>query len=541
MTLLADASSHAAPVDRTPHRPFWPWFGALCALLLTLAALRPLAVPDEGRYAEVGRWMMMSGDWVTPRLNGIPFLHKPPLLHWLEASVQGVFGPSPWSARLVPALHAALMLAGLYVAARRFASPAFARRAALMLGASGAFLLGGQYVNHDTMVAAWIATAIWCFALAFMHGARPHAGWARAGFVACALGVLSKGLIGLVLPGAVLFVWLSWTRQWRKVPGLPWLSGLALFAAIAVPWFVLIERRQPGALQYLFGVHQFGRYTGTTFNNPQPVWFYVAALPLLLFPWAFFALNRGWVPDQSRSNASQTIAKPWLDLCWIWLAVILLFFSIPRSKLVGYILPVLPPLAVLAAAGWERTWAGRRHAERWFGGLLVLALTVPVTISLVIGRAQDYKLSGDVAAALACAARPTDTIWVAGSYPYDLPFLIQSPRQIMVAQDWPRLRATAGDSWRRELFEGADFDAASAVALQREEALATASAQPGQWLVLNNRTKPSEYPPNWPQQWQLVQRGSGWSVYRSAPERPPAAEHEGLPGCHHHAGQQRRP
>ena len=271
------------------------------------------------------------------------------------------------------------------------------------------------------------------------------------------------------------------------------------------------------------------------------MWFYVAALPLLLFPWAFFALNRGWVPDQSRSNASQTIAKPWLDLCWIWLAVILLFFSIPRSKLVGYILPVLPPLAVLAAAGWERTWAGRRHAERWFGGLLVLALTVPVTISLVIGRAQDYKLSGDVAAALACAARPTDTIWVAGSYPYDLPFLIQSPRQIMVAQDWPRLRATAGDSWRRELFEGADFDAASAVALQREEALATASAQPGQWLVLNNRTKPSEYPPNWPQQWQLVQRGSGWSVYRSAPERPPAAEHEGLPGCHHHAGQQRRP
>jgi hypothetical protein len=273
---------------------------ALWALLLLLAALRPLSVPDEGRYAEIGRWMLMSGDWLTPRLNGIPFFHKPPLLHWLEALSLASFGIHAWAARLVPALHAGLMLLGLYLAARRFSTEAIARRAALMLGTSLSFLIGGQYVNHDMMVAAWIGLAIWCFALAFMHDGRVHAALARLGFAACALGVLSKGLIGLALPGLVLLVWLLWTRQWRKVRFLPWFSGLALFAVIVLPWFVLAQRQYPGLLDYLFGVQQFSRYTGTTFNNARPAWFYLLALAGMLFPWAFFALNKA-LPSVKRS------------------------------------------------------------------------------------------------------------------------------------------------------------------------------------------------------------------------------------------------
>ena len=205
--------------------------GALWALLLVLAALRPLALPDEGRYAEVGRWMLVSGDWLTPRLNGIPFFHKPPLLHWLQALSLGAFGVSAWTARLVPALHAGLMLLTVYLSARYVSTPAVARRAALMLGTSLSFLAAGQYVNHDMLVAAWIGVAIWSFALAFLHGERPHAGWARLGFAACAVGVLAKGLIGLALPGLVLLV----TRQFAKVLRLPWLSGLAIFAVMALP------------------------------------------------------------------------------------------------------------------------------------------------------------------------------------------------------------------------------------------------------------------------------------------------------------------
>ena len=250
----------------TEQRKSWLALAVLFLLLLTLAALRPLAVPDEGRYGEIGRWMLQSGDWLTPRLNGIPFFHKPPLLYWLEATSLAVFGVNAWAARLVPVLHAGLMLLALYTAARRIAGETVARRAVWMLGTSLTFLLGGQYVNHDMLVAAWINIAIWCFALAFMHGEKPQSALARWGFVACALGLLSKGLIGVALPGLVLLVWLVWTRQLKKVPYLPWVSGLTLFAVIALPWFWITEKKFPGMLDYMFGKHQVSRFSTTIFK-----------------------------------------------------------------------------------------------------------------------------------------------------------------------------------------------------------------------------------------------------------------------------------
>ena len=186
----------------------WLTLGALCLLLLLMAAMRPLAVPDEGRYGEIGRWMLQSGDWLTPRLNGLPFFHKPPLLYWLQAMSLATFGINEVALRLVPALHAGLMLVALYLSARLISTEPIARRAVLMLGTSLTFLVGGQYVNHDMLVATWIGVAIWCFAFAFMAGDKPNALLARLGFAACALGMLSKGLIGIALPGMVLVVWL---------------------------------------------------------------------------------------------------------------------------------------------------------------------------------------------------------------------------------------------------------------------------------------------------------------------------------------------
>jgi len=181
-------------------RNSWLILGALMALLLLLAWPRPLALPDEGRYAEVGRWMLQSGDYLAPRLDGMPFFHKPPLLHWLQSGVFALLGPSAWTARIVPALHASLMLLGLYLSMRHFESETRARQAMLILGSSLGFLIGGQYVNHDMLVAAWISTAIWCMGAAFMHAEKPDTRLALMGFAACALGVLSKGLIGIVLP-----------------------------------------------------------------------------------------------------------------------------------------------------------------------------------------------------------------------------------------------------------------------------------------------------------------------------------------------------
>lgn len=511
----------------TERQKSWATLALLWALLLLLSALRPMAVPDEGRYGEIGRWMLQSGDWLVPRLNGIPFFHKPPLLHWVNASLMALLGAHVWVARLGPALHAGAMLLALYLSVRAMPwdtpgrAEGLARRAALMLGSSLAFLIGGQYINHDMLVASWIGIAIWAFAAAFVgadDGGRaergpwvPRTGLALLGFVACGLGVLSKGLIGLVLPGLVLLLWLLWTRQMRKVLYLPWLRGLLLFGLIAVPWFVLAERQTPGLLAYLFGDQQFNRYTATTFNNGRPWWFYLAGLFLLLFPWTFFALQPLVARLRRRPGGAALVLSPgqrvWVALAWIWLVAIIGFFSVPHSKLIGYALPVMPALAFLAALGFEQGLGGWRHAERLFKGLLVLAVGVALTVNVAATRYTERHGTADVAAVLACQRGANDTVWAVGDFPYDLPFLVRLPQAMVVVQDWARERQSARDNWRRELFEGAAFDARAGERLQGPESLERAAGQAGQWVIAPNNVAVSGF--------ETVSRGLAWTLYRS--------------------------
>ena len=512
----------------TEQRKSWLTLSALFLLLLVLAALRPLAVPDEGRYGEIGRWMLQSGDWWVPRTDGIPFFHKPPYLYWLEAASMAVFGVHAWAARLVPALHAGLMLVALYLSARQLATEVVARRAVWMLGSSLSFLLGGQYVNHDMLVAAWIGVAIWCFALAFMHGDKPHAALARWGFFACALGVLSKGLIGVALPGLVLLVWLVSTRQLRKAAGLPWVSGLALFVIIAVPWFWITEQRFPGMLDYMFGKHQIGRFSATSFNNRQPWWFYWACLVLLLFPWIFFVINQGIAQLIRLKSATNSIVKDGLVLCWIWLLAIMVFFSFPSSKIIGYAFPVMPPLALLAALGWEGAMArlklGARAQSRWFAALCVASLALAVAANFAAARFTDKYGAQDVAQALkAAGSKPSDTLYQLGNYAYDLPFYRQASQPMVVIQDWPEVRKRESDDWQNELLDGIDFDAASAHVLQGPEVLAQINAQQGRvWLIAPHDTPRDGF--------ALVFKGRAWSLYQalagasSTPEGPKPAQ-----------------
>lgn len=534
-------------MSKTEHRPIWRWLLALWALLMLLALFRPLAVPDEGRYAEVGRWMLQSGDWLIPRLNGIPFFHKPPLLYWLEGGLLGLLGVQVWVVRLVPALHAGLMLGMLYLAARRLVGEGPARRAALVLGSSLAFLIGGQYVNHDTMVAAWIGVAIWSFALAFLHPGGVHAGWARLGFVACGLGVLSKGLIGLALPGLVLLVWLLATRQFAKVWRLPWFSGLPLFLLIAVPWFVLAEARYPGMLDYLFGQQQVTRFTASTFNNVRPWWFYLLAIAVLLFPWSLSWPMLGWVRWRTRGPAAvpaasadaAALARPVWLLCWVWLVCILGFFSIPSSKLVGYALPVMPPLALLTALGWERLRDAWPRGAWAYGGLLGLGCAAAVGVNVWASGHTQRDSSQDVAQALACRLQAGDTVFAVRDYPFELPFLAQTTEPLRVVLDWAFLPTS--DNWRREMTEGARFDARAADVLDDVAALDAAATEPHAWMLVPNDSTPHP-------DYALVMRGRAWSLYRSqpdgvllgggdagpaAPERPVAAQHKSLPGCQH--------
>ena len=494
-----------------------PWL----LLVLVLSSLRPMAIPDEGRYGEIGRWMWLTGDWLVPRLDGIPFFHKPPLLYWLEAASVGVFGAHVGAVRLVPLLHACLMLIGLYTVTRLWVGETLARRAAMMLGSSLAFLVGGQYVNHDMLVACWISLAILSLGWAFASGETPHTGWARLGFVACGLGVLSKGLIGLALPGLVLLLWLSWTRQLGKIVRLPWISGLALFALITAPWFILAERSYPGMLSYLFGTHQFGRFTATTFNNARPWWFYGVAVVVLWgmwLPWAlvsWWPLRRGRVVQTLGEVPPSMAAEP-LTLLYrlaaVWVLAILAFFSIPNSKLLGYALPVVPALAVLSSMGWT-AMHGWRYQHGLWRGLLALGVVLAVWANHVAGQFIDKFSSRDVATALACHAGPAEPLYVLGGYPYDLPFLARREAPLLVLQDWAALQGKIGDEWRSELLDGARFDAEAARVLVPLDTLPTLANEPGRWLVVAHTALPE-----WTAALQSFERtfeGRNWSLYRS--------------------------
>ena len=527
----------------------WPCI-ALTLLLLILGALRPLALPDEGRYAEIGRWMGVSGDWLAPRLNGLPFFHKPPLLYWLEALVTQTLGPSAWFVRLIPGFHAVIVLVIIGPLLNKVLGNSVALRSVIIFGTSAAFLLGGQYINHDMMVACWISVAIasfGCFVIQSQSCASPdkpyvvsqsrtlkHTAW--IGFAACALGVLSKGLIGAVLPGWVIFLWLCWSGRWSVLKALPWGSGLFIFTCITLPWFLLTERAYPGMLDYMFGVHQFERFTGTHFNNSQPFWFYALAISLLLGPWViwFWAYQIRRIYELSvlsrqlglkasgklllsqfkhSQQCQRTDQELVVSLCIIWVWAIVIFFSIPQSKIIGYVLPVTPPMAVLCALGWERLMKNARFEKRIWQSLIALSVVIVVIINDQATKMTRHHFSEDIAKVLRCQDLKNAQVMVAGEYPYDLPFLALLKRPMWVVQDWEFERANAGDGWKRELFEGANFESVNTDLLKPLNTLELEYGHADRWLVT---------PSNWSGLalldrlgYTLVSSGSAWNLYRT--------------------------
>ena len=216
-------------------------------------------------------------------------------------------------------------------------------------------------------------------------------------------------------------------------------------------------------------------------------------------------------------------------LCWIWLVVVVLFFSVPSAKLVGYVLPVLPPLAVLAALGWARVMRQRRHPQRIFLGLCLLDLAIALVLVNQVGRFTRAARTQDLAQVLACAARPSDTVYVSGAYPYDLPFYAQTVQPMVLLEDWPARRQQPGDGWQQELLDAADFAPGASAVLQAPEVLSAAGARPGHWWVVRTPTPGATRVGDWVLHFQ----GAGWALYQSAGDAEVAAPPtgKGLAGC----------
>jgi 4-amino-4-deoxy-L-arabinose transferase-like glycosyltransferase len=321
-----------------------------CSLLwFAIAVQRPLANPDEGRYAEIPRELLASGDWITPHLNGLAYLEKPPLQYWATALTYQLFGVSEWTARLWTLLAAWLDVVLVYGFARRVWGSRVATIAGALLASSVLHFAMGQILTLDMAFTLLLTATLcsFCMAQVARESAPAASGrWMLATWVLLACAVLTKGIAAILITGAVLSIYIVWQRDWAVLRTLRPIAGVALFLAVTAPWFIQVSRANPDFLQFFFVREHFERYLTDVEQRIEPWWYFVAVFAAGALPWLpqmASALLRGW-------RASAPLGQFDLQrLLWLWCAFVLVFFSLSSSKLSPYILPMFPPLVLLAA------------------------------------------------------------------------------------------------------------------------------------------------------------------------------------------------
>jgi 4-amino-4-deoxy-L-arabinose transferase-like glycosyltransferase len=367
-------------------------------LWFSLLGHRDLIDPDEGRYAEIPREMVASGDWLTPRLNGFKYFEKPVLQYWTTAAAYTLFGESNLTARLWPSLIGFLgaLWAG-YLGLRLYGQTAGFY--AFVITISGLLYVGiGHMLSLDMALSVFVATGIGSLALAQSRREDPVwlRRWMLAGWASLALAMLSKGLIALVLPAGTVVLYSVWQRDWALWKHLHILKGLLVFLLLAAPWFIAVSLVNPEFAQFFFIHEHFERYTSEVHERGAPWWYFIPVFMAGVLPWTAVILQSLYRPllQAGTRSVNGFDAERFL---LVFTVFVLLFFSLGQSKLASYILPVMPVVAVLA--GRQMAAAGYRKADAW--SLLLLAVV------LLVCAWQATRFASDVTpAAMFMAYRP---------------------------------------------------------------------------------------------------------------------------------------
>jgi 4-amino-4-deoxy-L-arabinose transferase-like glycosyltransferase len=331
-------------------------FGVFYALWIGGHAL---FTPDEGRYSEVAREMVVTGDYITPRLNGVAFLDKPILYYWLQASAILLFGLKEWALRFWPACAGVLGCLMTYAAGRQLFNRRTGIISAAILATSPLYYGAAHYANLDLEVAVLISFTLFFSALALHSDSKAkRAGFFILAYVFCGLAALTKGLIGIAFPVMIIGFWILLLNRWGILKQMRLFTGLIIFTAITLPWYYLVQQANPEFLHFFFVNQQVARFlTKGDYNNQTVIWFYVPILVLGFFPWSLFAIQAVIknikAVIQSREQHSAEL------FLLVWFMVIFVFFSIPKSKTIGYIIPTLPALALMTGYYLASLWAAK--------------------------------------------------------------------------------------------------------------------------------------------------------------------------------------
>jgi len=349
-------------------------FAAVCAVYFYGLGSVLLLGPDEPRYAQVAREMFERGDWVTPTLGGHTWFEKPALLYWLTLVAYRLFGVTEFAARLGSALAGVLTVLLTGWAARRaeYESGEGLRGLGVTCAAVAASTLGLVVFAHassfDTLLTTTVTGALACFYCSEVERGAGRRTWLVGFYLFVGASLLAKGLVGVVIPGAVVVGYYVLRRRWPGLLrlGVPWGALLALM--VAATWYgPVIARHGQAFVDEFFVQHHFARYVSNKYHHPQPFWFYLPVTLGLALPWTAFLV--GGIAGALGTNArAEDAASKLRVLALAWLVVPVLFFSASGSKLPGYVLPALPGAALLAGDGLHRYLRGA-------GGLAAMRLT----------------------------------------------------------------------------------------------------------------------------------------------------------------------
>lgn len=333
------------------------WLFVLSGLLLYPCLAFHLFEPDEGRYAQIPREMLLAGEWIVPTLQGEPYLDKPPLFYWSVMLAYAVIGCKIWVARLIPALAMQATVLASYMLGRRMIGERAAFWGSLLLTVSPFFLGVGRLLVLDGMLTLWVTLAILLAYLAQRDSQLRWRSWLASASM-CGLGVLTKGPVALLLvvPPLLAHRWLAGERSRIGVGG--WCAYVAAVLAISLPWYVAVCWARPEFTQYFLLKHNVQRFV-EPFDHVRPVWFFVPLVALAILPALLFMkpllrfLGSTNVPEMN----ARCPAMGYLLLSSLWCVG---FFSMAGSKLPTYILPAIPPLCLalgcfIARTDWDRS------------------------------------------------------------------------------------------------------------------------------------------------------------------------------------------
>jgi 4-amino-4-deoxy-L-arabinose transferase-like glycosyltransferase len=303
---------------------------------------------DEPRYAQVAREMLARHDWITPILDGKPWLEKPVLYYWEAMLVYGIAGLSDWAARVPSATNATFMSIAVYLFLRRF-RPGFHLDGALMTASAAGVIGFARAASMDMPLAAMFTVAMLAWYAWYESGTKNYL---TLFYVFVGLAALAKGPVAPFLAAFIIIVFSAVAKNLKLISGTLWLPGIGLCSAITLPWFVAVQVRNPDFFRVFILEHNLARFSTGVYHHREAFWYYIPVILLGLIPWTIFVTAavldtiRVWWSDRRQSLQPENALNVFLT---IWLIVPGIFFSFSQSKLPGYMLPALPPGTLLLA------------------------------------------------------------------------------------------------------------------------------------------------------------------------------------------------